>query len=42
MKKGGRYTEKEKKKKTNKTLPDPTRSMCVGCGGQGENLSSEC
>ena len=30
MKKGGRESEKGKKKNTNKTLPDSTRSMCVG------------
>lgn len=28
MNKGGRESEKEKK--SNKTFPDPTRSMCVG------------
>lgn len=31
MRKGGRKSEKgKKKKKNNKTLPDLTRSMCVG------------
>ena len=42
MKKGGRESEKGKKKTTNKTLPDSTRACVLGCGGQGESLSSEC
>lgn len=44
MKKGGRESEKGKKKKNTpiKYFLIRQEACVLGCGGQGENLSSEC